>query len=142
MLRELGWCGLSKCFKPGGRHGTCAWVGLVACCGVRCAEHQGSRLTARGVLQHAKDRGYITATEWAVEWGGAKSKVRKQTLSRWRRLSSSCAAADARGAGLQSHAKFQQLPFFCCALTFTYAAPTPPKPLAACGVYSRGEGTV
>ena len=27
-------------------------------------------------MQHAKDRGYITATEWKTEWGGAKANVR------------------------------------------------------------------
>lgn len=39
-----------------------------------------------------KDRGYITTTEWAAEWGGHKAK----------------------GA-----APFKQLPFFCCAISFT-----------------------
>mmetsp|Transcript_30121 Transcript_30121/g.57842 ORF Transcript_30121/g.57842 Transcript_30121/m.57842 type:complete len:606 (+) Transcript_30121:83-1900(+) len=45
-----------------------------------------------GKKRHAKDRAYITKTEWATEWGGFKAKL---------------------------HAKFQQLPFHCCALTFT-----------------------
>ncbi|GAA0166091.1 chaperone [Lithospermum erythrorhizon] len=45
-----------------------------------------------GKKQHSKDRMYITKTEWATEWGGAKSKQ----LTR-----------------------FQRLPFYCCSLTFT-----------------------
>ncbi|XP_052205283.1 peptidyl-prolyl cis-trans isomerase CYP65 isoform X2 [Diospyros lotus] len=46
-----------------------------------------------GKKQHSKDRMFITKTEWATEWGGAKSK-------------------DAR-------TPFKRLPFYCCALTFT-----------------------
>lgn len=46
-----------------------------------------------GKKQHSKDRMFITKTEWATEWGGAKSK--------------------------QLHAPFKRLPFYCCALTFT-----------------------
>ncbi|CAK7339657.1 unnamed protein product [Dovyalis caffra] len=46
-----------------------------------------------GKKQHSKDRMYITKTEWATEWGGAKSK--------------------------QLHTPFKRLPFYCCALTFT-----------------------
>ncbi|XP_021751391.1 peptidyl-prolyl cis-trans isomerase CYP65-like [Chenopodium quinoa] len=46
-----------------------------------------------GKKQHSKDRMYITKTEWATEWGGAKSK-------------------DLR-------TPFKRLPFYCCALTFT-----------------------
>ena len=42
--------------------------------------------------QHAKDRAYITATEHKTEWGGYKAAT---------------------------HHKFKQLPYFCCALTFT-----------------------
>ncbi|KAL9264886.1 Peptidyl-prolyl cis-trans isomerase CYP65-like protein [Drosera capensis] len=45
-----------------------------------------------GKKQHSKDRMFITKTEWATEWGGAKSK--EQT-------------------------RFKRLPFYCCALTFT-----------------------
>lgn len=45
-----------------------------------------------GKKQHSKDRMYLTKTEWATEWGGAKSK---------------------------EVAKFKRLPFYCCALTFT-----------------------
>ncbi|XP_050205845.1 peptidyl-prolyl cis-trans isomerase CYP65 [Mercurialis annua] len=46
-----------------------------------------------GKKQHSKDRMYITKTEWATEWGGAKSK---ELLT-----------------------PFKRLPFYCCALTFT-----------------------
>ncbi|KAI4324829.1 hypothetical protein MLD38_030281 [Melastoma candidum] len=46
-----------------------------------------------GKKQHSKDRMFITATEWATEWGGAKSK--------------------------ESQTPFKRLPFYCCALTFT-----------------------
>ncbi|WCJ31417.1 Peptidyl-prolyl cis-trans isomerase CYP65 [Euphorbia peplus] len=46
-----------------------------------------------GKKQHSKDRMFITKTEWATEWGGAKSK------------------------DLQT--PFKRLPFYCCALTFT-----------------------
>ncbi|KAG6666064.1 peptidyl-prolyl cis-trans isomerase CYP65 [Carya illinoinensis] len=46
-----------------------------------------------GKKQHSKDRMFITKTEWANEWGGAKSK--------------------------ESRTPFKRLPFYCCALTFT-----------------------
>lgn len=46
-----------------------------------------------GKKQHSKDRLFITKTEWATEWGGAKSKELRTT--------------------------FKRLPFYCCALTFT-----------------------
>ncbi|KAL2924705.1 Peptidyl-prolyl cis-trans isomerase CYP65 [Bienertia sinuspersici] len=46
-----------------------------------------------GKKQHSKDRMYITKTEWATEWGGAKSK--------------------------ELRTPFKRLPFYCCALTFT-----------------------
>ncbi|KAK9284180.1 hypothetical protein L1049_023348 [Liquidambar formosana] len=46
-----------------------------------------------GKKQHSKDRMFITKTEWATEWGGAKSK--------------------------ELHTPFKRLPFSCCALTFT-----------------------
>ncbi|XP_058080781.1 peptidyl-prolyl cis-trans isomerase CYP65 [Magnolia sinica] len=46
-----------------------------------------------GKKQHSKDRMFITKTEWATEWGGAKSK----DLS----------------------APFKRLPFYCCSLVFT-----------------------
>ncbi|KAL6013061.1 hypothetical protein ACLOJK_003551 [Asimina triloba] len=46
-----------------------------------------------GKKQHSKDRMFITKTEWATEWGGAKSK--------------------------QASAPFKRLPFYCCALVFT-----------------------
>ncbi|KAK9165332.1 hypothetical protein Scep_000523 [Stephania cephalantha] len=45
-----------------------------------------------GKKQHSKDRMFITNTEWATEWGGAKSK---QVVP------------------------FKRLPFYCCSLTFT-----------------------
>ncbi|KAL1196475.1 Peptidyl-prolyl cis-trans isomerase CYP65 [Cardamine amara subsp. amara] len=45
-----------------------------------------------GKKQHSKDRMYITKTEWATEWGGAKSK--------------------------ENRTPFKSLPFYCCALTF------------------------
>lgn len=45
-----------------------------------------------GKKQHSKDRMYLTKTEWATEWGGAKSK---------------------------EVVPFKRLPYFCCALTFT-----------------------
>lgn len=41
-----------------------------------------------GKKQHSKDRMYITKTEWATEWGGAKSK--------------------------DNSLPFKQLPFYCC----------------------------
>lgn len=46
-----------------------------------------------GKKQHSKDRMYLTKTEWATEWGGAKSK--------------------------EIRTPFKRLPFYCCALTFT-----------------------
>ncbi|CAI0508015.1 unnamed protein product [Linum tenue] len=46
-----------------------------------------------GKKQHSKDRMFITRTEWATEWGGAKSK--------------------------ELRTPFKRLPFYCCALTFT-----------------------
>ncbi|KAH6784740.1 plant U-box 49 [Perilla frutescens var. hirtella] len=46
-----------------------------------------------GKKQHSKDRMFITKTEWATEWGGAKSK--------------------------ELGTPFKRLPFYCCALTFT-----------------------
>ncbi|KAI4327346.1 hypothetical protein L6164_019819 [Bauhinia variegata] len=46
-----------------------------------------------GKKQHSKDRMFITKTEWATEWGGAKSK--------------------------ENRTSFKRLPFYCCALTFT-----------------------
>ncbi|MCL7038441.1 hypothetical protein MKW94_001078 [Papaver nudicaule] len=46
-----------------------------------------------GKKQHSKDRMFLTATEWATEWGGAKSK--------------------------ELGTPFKRLPFYCCALTFT-----------------------
>ncbi|KAL6530036.1 cytochrome P450 monooxygenase 65 [Orobanche minor] len=46
-----------------------------------------------GKKQHSKDRMFITKTEWATEWGGAKSK--------------------------ENGTSFKRLPFYCCALTFT-----------------------
>ncbi|GAB4846891.1 cytochrome P450 monooxygenase 65 [Ancistrocladus abbreviatus] len=46
-----------------------------------------------GKKQHSKDRMFITKTEWATEWGGAKSK--------------------------EVRTPFKRLPFYCCALTFT-----------------------
>ncbi|KAJ7952754.1 Peptidyl-prolyl cis-trans isomerase [Quillaja saponaria] len=46
-----------------------------------------------GKKQHSKDRMFITKTEWATEWGGAKSK--------------------------EIRTAFKRLPFYCCALTFT-----------------------
>ncbi|KAL4568785.1 hypothetical protein LXL04_024401 [Taraxacum kok-saghyz] len=46
-----------------------------------------------GKKQHSKDRMYLTKTEWATEWGGAKSK--------------------------ELRTPFKRLPFYCCALTFT-----------------------
>eukprot|EP00271_Cylindrocystis_brebissonii_P011161 TRINITY_DN2800_c0_g3_i1.p1 TRINITY_DN2800_c0_g3~~TRINITY_DN2800_c0_g3_i1.p1 ORF type:complete len:638 (+),score=168.47 TRINITY_DN2800_c0_g3_i1:54-1967(+) len=45
-----------------------------------------------GKKQHSKDRMYITTTEWAQEWGGAKNR-------------------DLR-------IPFQKLPFYCCSLSF------------------------
>ncbi|KAG8073894.1 hypothetical protein GUJ93_ZPchr0006g44324 [Zizania palustris] len=45
-----------------------------------------------GKKQHSKDRMYITRTEWATEWGGAKQK--------------------------EAGTPFKRLPFYCCALTF------------------------
>jgi peptidyl-prolyl cis-trans isomerase-like 2 len=41
-----------------------------------------------GKKQHSKDRMFITKTEWATEWGGAKK---------------------------ESTAPFKRLPFYCCA---------------------------
>ncbi|KAK6923147.1 LOW QUALITY PROTEIN: Cyclophilin-type peptidyl-prolyl cis-trans isomerase domain [Dillenia turbinata] len=46
-----------------------------------------------GKKQHSKDRMFITKTEWATEWGGAKSKLQSTP--------------------------FKRLPFYSCALTFT-----------------------
>lgn len=46
-----------------------------------------------GKKQHSKDRLFLTKTEWATEWGGAKSK--------------------------EIRTPFKRLPFYCCALTFT-----------------------
>jgi peptidyl-prolyl cis-trans isomerase-like protein 2 len=46
-----------------------------------------------GKKQHSKDRMFITSTEWATEWGGAKFRDLKTP--------------------------FKRLPFYCCALTFT-----------------------
>ncbi|OVA11855.1 Cyclophilin-like peptidyl-prolyl cis-trans isomerase domain [Macleaya cordata] len=46
-----------------------------------------------GKKQHSKDRMFITKTEWATEWGGAKSK--------------------------ELGTPFKRLPFYCCSLTFT-----------------------
>ncbi|OWM82099.1 peptidyl-prolyl cis-trans isomerase CYP65 isoform X2 [Punica granatum] len=46
-----------------------------------------------GKKQHSKDRMFITNTEWATEWGGAKSK--------------------------ETGAHFKRLSFYCCSLTFT-----------------------
>lgn len=46
-----------------------------------------------GKKQHSKDRMFITKTEWATEWGGAKSK--------------------------STSTPFKRLPFYCCAVTFT-----------------------
>ncbi|XP_038684064.1 peptidyl-prolyl cis-trans isomerase CYP65-like isoform X2 [Tripterygium wilfordii] len=46
-----------------------------------------------GKKQHSKDRMYLTKTEWATEWGGAKSK--------------------------ETGTPFKRLPFYCCSLTFT-----------------------
>ncbi|XP_074579574.1 peptidyl-prolyl cis-trans isomerase CYP65 [Curcuma longa] len=45
-----------------------------------------------GKKQHSKDRMFITKTEWATEWGGAKSK--------------------------DNSVPFKRLPFYCCSLTF------------------------
>uniref|UniRef100_A0A0E0KA66 Peptidylprolyl isomerase n=1 Tax=Oryza punctata TaxID=4537 RepID=A0A0E0KA66_ORYPU len=45
-----------------------------------------------GKKQHSKDRMFITRTEWATEWGGAKQK--------------------------EAGTPFKRLPFYCCALTF------------------------
>lgn len=42
-----------------------------------------------GKKQHSKDRMFITKTEWATEWGGAKSK--------------------------ENRTPFKRLPFYCCA---------------------------
>jgi peptidyl-prolyl cis-trans isomerase-like 2 len=42
-----------------------------------------------GKKQHSKDRMFITRTEWATEWGGAKQK--------------------------EVAAPFKRLPFYCCA---------------------------
>lgn len=39
-----------------------------------------------------KDRAYLTTTEWASEWGGYKDRSQKP---------------------------FRQLPFYCCAISFT-----------------------
>ncbi|ONL94738.1 Peptidyl-prolyl cis-trans isomerase CYP65 [Zea mays] len=45
-----------------------------------------------GKKQHSKDRMFITRTEWATEWGGAKQK--------------------------DVGTPFKRLPFYCCSLTF------------------------
>ena len=58
-----------------------------------------ARRGAAGAMgkQRSKDRAYISASEWATEWGGRKD----------------------RGA-----LPFSRLPFHCCALTFTpFGAP-------------------
>ncbi|CAN6448140.1 unnamed protein product [Victoria cruziana] len=47
-----------------------------------------------GKKQHSKDRMFITKTEWATEWGGAKPKDRDKT-------------------------PFKRLPFYCCSISFT-----------------------
>ena len=44
---------------------------------------------AMGKKQHSKDRMFITTTEWATEWGGAKYKDHRTP--------------------------FKRLPFYCCA---------------------------
>lgn len=54
-----------------------------------------------GKKQHSKDRMFITKTEWATEWGGAKSK--------------------------NASVPFKRLPFYCCAYVppisfYTYAS--------------------
>lgn len=46
------------------------------------------RFEEMGKKQHSKDRLFITKTEWATEWGGAKSKV--------------------------TSTPFKRLPFYCC----------------------------
>ncbi|XP_068654233.1 peptidyl-prolyl cis-trans isomerase CYP65-like [Aristolochia californica] len=46
-----------------------------------------------GKKQHSKDRMFITKTEWATEWGGAKQK--------------------------DVSTPFKRLPFYCCTLIFT-----------------------
>ncbi|XP_021908219.1 peptidyl-prolyl cis-trans isomerase CYP65 [Carica papaya] len=46
-----------------------------------------------GKKQHSKDRMFITKTEWATEWGGAKSR--------------------------ETRTPFKRLPYYCCALAFT-----------------------
>lgn len=46
-----------------------------------------------GKKQHSKDRMFITKTEWATEWGGAKSK--------------------------ELRTPFKRLPFYCCAYLHT-----------------------
>lgn len=45
-----------------------------------------------GKKQHSKDRMYLTKTEWATEWGGAKSKLTTP---------------------------FKRLPFYCCAYLYS-----------------------
>lgn len=45
-----------------------------------------------GKKQHSKDRMFITKTEWATEWGGAKSK--------------------------EIRTPFKRLPFYCCSYVF------------------------
>ncbi|XWS33494.1 hypothetical protein CRYUN_Cryun22dG0087900 [Craigia yunnanensis] len=47
-----------------------------------------------GKKQHSKDRMFITKTEWATEWGGAKSK--------------------------ENRTPFKRLPFYCCANIIPY----------------------
>ncbi|KAK6923958.1 Cyclophilin-type peptidyl-prolyl cis-trans isomerase domain [Dillenia turbinata] len=47
-----------------------------------------------GKKQHSKDRMFITKTEWATEWGGAKSKLQSTP--------------------------FKRLPFYCCANIIPY----------------------
>lgn len=46
-----------------------------------------------GKKQHSKDRMYLTKTEWATEWGGAKSK--------------------------ELRTPFKRLPFYCCAYSLS-----------------------
>ncbi|CAA6662985.1 unnamed protein product [Spirodela intermedia] len=52
-----------------------------------------------GKKQHSKDRMFITKTEWATEWGGAKSK--------------------------ESAAPFKRLPFYCCSFNHVHSVRDP-----------------
>ncbi len=45
-----------------------------------------------GKKRHAKDRAYLTTTEWREEWGGYKAKP--------------------------TGTSFKRLPFYCCAISF------------------------